>query len=366
MPRYVCFCCWWWLEFVLHALDFWSFSNYSSFLTTSIILVSLFHHALQHIQLKSGSFATVCRGTHRATNEKVAVKCVLREDLPPNDDAAIYNEVLILSTLKHPLICPLIDFFEEKECYFLGMCWWLFIYLGWTHCLLLLLQLTQSFCRCSNGAHGRRGFVRSYRKTKELQRKRCHDLVQEDGGKCMLLSREFSGERSIYSTRSQTLYIFINDWKFGLAILLPSTVSCYTLLRHIEIWNRRICWLMKMTIVPLNWPILDLPHVSTSLAVWRSSAEHLSLLVRIELSEDSSKILAVFNICTYIDTLLILILDSTGGSSAATVWWTGRHVECGCDYLSAFIWRFTLYGQDSKGVVSEYCSRWEDYCHGLF
>ena len=72
-------------------------------------------------QLKSGSFATVCKGTHRATGRKIAVKCVLREDLPPNDDAAIYDEVLILSTLNHPLICPLIDFFEERECYFLVM-----------------------------------------------------------------------------------------------------------------------------------------------------------------------------------------------------------------------------------------------------
>jgi len=72
-------------------------------------------------RLKSGSFATVCRGTHRATNKKIAVKCVLRKDLPPSDDAAIYDEVLILSTLRHTYICPLIDFFEERECYFLIM-----------------------------------------------------------------------------------------------------------------------------------------------------------------------------------------------------------------------------------------------------
>merc|ERR1719343_675131 len=43
-------------------------------------------------RLKSGSFATVCRGTHRASGKKVAIKCVLRKDLPPNDDAAIYEE----------------------------------------------------------------------------------------------------------------------------------------------------------------------------------------------------------------------------------------------------------------------------------
>jgi len=72
-------------------------------------------------RLKSGSFATVCRGTHRATGKKIAVKCVLRKDLPPSDDAAIYDEVLILSTLRHSYICPLIDFFEERECYFLIM-----------------------------------------------------------------------------------------------------------------------------------------------------------------------------------------------------------------------------------------------------
>ncbi|KAL7546740.1 hypothetical protein ACHAWF_010069, partial [Thalassiosira exigua] len=73
-------------------------------------------------RLKSGSFATVCRGTHRSTGKKVAIKCVLRKDLPPSDDAAIYDEVLILSVLRsHPYVCPLVDFFEEAECYFLVM-----------------------------------------------------------------------------------------------------------------------------------------------------------------------------------------------------------------------------------------------------
>jgi serine/threonine protein kinase len=73
------------------------------------------------LQLKSGSFATVCRGTHRASGKKVAIKCVLRKDLPPTDDAAIYDEVAIMSSLLHPHIVPLIDFFEEKDCYFLVM-----------------------------------------------------------------------------------------------------------------------------------------------------------------------------------------------------------------------------------------------------
>mmetsp|Transcript_30490 Transcript_30490/g.70268 ORF Transcript_30490/g.70268 Transcript_30490/m.70268 type:complete len:349 (-) Transcript_30490:1707-2753(-) len=72
-------------------------------------------------RLKSGSFATVCRGTHRATGKKVAIKCVLRKDLPPSDDAAIYDEVAILASLEHPHICPILDFFDEKDCYFIVM-----------------------------------------------------------------------------------------------------------------------------------------------------------------------------------------------------------------------------------------------------
>ena len=72
-------------------------------------------------QLKSGSFATVCRGTHRVTGRKVAIKCVLRKDLPPQDDCAIYEEVAIMAGLKHPNIVPVLDFFDEPDCYFIIM-----------------------------------------------------------------------------------------------------------------------------------------------------------------------------------------------------------------------------------------------------
>lgn len=51
----------------------------------------------------------------------MAIKCVLRKDLPPPDDAAIYDEVAILSSVHHPHIVPLIDFFDEKDCYFIIM-----------------------------------------------------------------------------------------------------------------------------------------------------------------------------------------------------------------------------------------------------
>jgi len=51
----------------------------------------------------------------------VAVKCVRRQDLPPEDEAAVYDEVSILSslTMNPPHIVPLIDFFEEDDTYFL-------------------------------------------------------------------------------------------------------------------------------------------------------------------------------------------------------------------------------------------------------
>lgn len=63
----------------------------------------------------------MCRGTHRETGRKVAIKCVLRKDLPPADDAAIYDEVAILASLRHPHIVPIIDFFDEADCYFIIM-----------------------------------------------------------------------------------------------------------------------------------------------------------------------------------------------------------------------------------------------------
>jgi len=51
----------------------------------------------------------------------VAVKCVRRADLPSEDDAAVYDEVTVLSSLGRdpPRIVPLVDFFEEEDAYYL-------------------------------------------------------------------------------------------------------------------------------------------------------------------------------------------------------------------------------------------------------
>jgi len=72
-------------------------------------------------KLKSGSFATVCAGTHRKSGKKFAVKCVYRKKLTPNDDLTILSEVQIMSSVRHPSICTIVDFFMEEECYFIVM-----------------------------------------------------------------------------------------------------------------------------------------------------------------------------------------------------------------------------------------------------
>ena len=72
-------------------------------------------------KLKSGSFATVCVGTHRKSGKKCAVKCVYRKKLTPNDDLTILSEVQIMSSVRHDSICPIVDFFMEEECYFIVM-----------------------------------------------------------------------------------------------------------------------------------------------------------------------------------------------------------------------------------------------------
>jgi len=72
-------------------------------------------------KLKSGTFSTVCRGVHRATGRHVAVKCILRKKIEPSVDAAVFEEVLIMSGLHHKYICPMIDYFEEDRCHFVVM-----------------------------------------------------------------------------------------------------------------------------------------------------------------------------------------------------------------------------------------------------
>lgn len=49
------------------------------------------------------------------------MKCILRKKIEPSVDAAVFEEVLIMSGLQHKYICPMIDYFEEDRCHFVVM-----------------------------------------------------------------------------------------------------------------------------------------------------------------------------------------------------------------------------------------------------
>lgn len=49
------------------------------------------------------------------------MKCILRKKIEPSVDAAVFEEVLIMSGLHHRYICPMIDYFEEDRCHFVVM-----------------------------------------------------------------------------------------------------------------------------------------------------------------------------------------------------------------------------------------------------
>jgi serine/threonine protein kinase len=73
-------------------------------------------------QIRTGSCAVVWQGVHRQSGEIFAVKVVQRNGLKPSDDAAVLNEVAIMQQLsgkKH--FCQLMDFYEEKDAFYLVM-----------------------------------------------------------------------------------------------------------------------------------------------------------------------------------------------------------------------------------------------------
>jgi len=72
-------------------------------------------------KIKSGAFATVCKGRNRFTGHPCAIKCIARNTLKPFEEIDILNEVSIMSTLSHPSIVPLIDFFSQPDCYLIVM-----------------------------------------------------------------------------------------------------------------------------------------------------------------------------------------------------------------------------------------------------
>lgn len=72
-------------------------------------------------KLRKGSFATVWQCVHNETQDVYAVKIIKREGLKPSDDEAVMNEVAIMQSLVHKHIVQLVDFYEEKDYFFLVM-----------------------------------------------------------------------------------------------------------------------------------------------------------------------------------------------------------------------------------------------------
>ena len=95
--------------------DVFNSSIYFSFTLLNSLLVRNFN------QIKSGAFATVCKGRNRFTGHPCAIKCIARNTLKPFEEIDILNEVSIMSTLSHPSIVPLIDFFSQPDCYLIVM-----------------------------------------------------------------------------------------------------------------------------------------------------------------------------------------------------------------------------------------------------
>ena len=57
----------------------------------------------------------VKKAVHKASGQVVAVKCIDRNGLPEEDEAALRQEVEIMRSLDHPNIVKLLDFFEEEK-----------------------------------------------------------------------------------------------------------------------------------------------------------------------------------------------------------------------------------------------------------
>eukprot|EP00581_Thalassiosira_minuscula_P012917 CAMPEP_0183719730 /NCGR_PEP_ID=MMETSP0737-20130205/12546_1 /TAXON_ID=385413 /ORGANISM="Thalassiosira miniscula, Strain CCMP1093" /LENGTH=712 /DNA_ID=CAMNT_0025949467 /DNA_START=136 /DNA_END=2274 /DNA_ORIENTATION=+ len=72
-------------------------------------------------KLQEGVSAMVWQGSSRKTDKLYAIKTIQRENLTQAEDAAVLNEVSILKSLRHKHIVPLLDFFEQPDCYYLVM-----------------------------------------------------------------------------------------------------------------------------------------------------------------------------------------------------------------------------------------------------
>ncbi|KAG7399064.1 hypothetical protein PHYBOEH_009842 [Phytophthora boehmeriae] len=70
-------------------------------------------------KLGSGAFSVVHIATHRETRKQVAVKCIAKASLGVQDVHSLKQEVEVMSSLDHPNIVPLLDYFEEDRYYYI-------------------------------------------------------------------------------------------------------------------------------------------------------------------------------------------------------------------------------------------------------
>jgi len=71
--------------------------------------------------LGTGAMSVVRVAEHKHTGRRLAVKCIAKEPLNLDDEAALFQEVHILQQLDHPNIVKLHAFFDEPTMFYLVM-----------------------------------------------------------------------------------------------------------------------------------------------------------------------------------------------------------------------------------------------------
>lgn len=72
-------------------------------------------------ELGTGAMSVVRMAEHKHSGRRLAVKCIAKEPLNLDDEAALLQEVNILQKLDHPNIVKLHAFFDEPTMFYLVM-----------------------------------------------------------------------------------------------------------------------------------------------------------------------------------------------------------------------------------------------------
>lgn len=68
-----------------------------------------------------GSFATVRKGKHRSSGDRVAIKIISKRKMSQEDKLALQNEIDIMKQVDHPNIVKLYDTFEDEKYLYIVM-----------------------------------------------------------------------------------------------------------------------------------------------------------------------------------------------------------------------------------------------------